>query len=74
LPAAAEIASVVHRGTLWEIPDAISALYTWIGENGYSAVGPYREIHHYWRENDLAAVPGGLDSVVIEMQLPVGKA
>jgi DNA-binding transcriptional MerR regulator len=73
LPAADEVASVVHRGPLWEVPDAISALFAWIGENGYSAVGPYREIHLFWCENDLAAVPGGLDSVMIEMQLPVGK-
>lgn len=74
LPAADEVASVVHRGSMWEIPDALSALYAWIGENGYSAAGPYREIHLYWRENDLAADPGKLDSVVIEIQLPVGKA
>ncbi len=73
LPAAGEAASVVHRGPLWEVPDVLSALFAWIGENGYSATGPYREIHHFWRENDLAAMPGGLDSVVIEMQLPVGK-
>jgi len=73
LPAADEVASVVHRGSLWEIPDALSALYAWIGENGYSAAGPYREIHHFWRENDKADVPGGLDSAVVELQLPVGK-
>ncbi len=73
LPAADEVASVVHRGPLWDVPEAISALFAWIGENGYSAVGPYREIHLFWRENDLAAVPGGLASVVIEMQLPVGR-
>lgn len=71
---AGEVASVVHRGPLWEVPDAISALFAWIGENGYSAVGPYREIHHFWRENDIAASPGGLKSVVVEMQLPVGRA
>jgi DNA-binding transcriptional MerR regulator len=70
---AAEVASVVHRCTLWEIPDTLSALFAWIAENGYSAVGPYRETHHFWRENDKAAEPGGLDSVVVEMQLPVGK-
>ena len=71
---AADVASVVHRCSPWEIPDVISALYAWIGENGYSAAGPYREIHPYWRENDLASKPGGLDSIVVEMQLPVAKS
>lgn len=70
---ACDVASVVHRGPLWDVPDAISALFAWIGENGCSAAGPYREVHLFWRENDLAASPGGLESVVIEMQLPVGK-
>jgi DNA-binding transcriptional MerR regulator len=74
LPAAREVASTVHRGPLWQVPDAISALFAWIGENGYFAAGPYREIHLFWRETELAKKLGGLDSVVIEMQLPVAKA
>src|SRR3712207_5773751 len=74
LPAAREVASTVHKGPLWQVPDAISALFAWIGENGYSAAGPYRELHLFWRETELAKKLGGLDSVVIEMQLPVAKA
>jgi DNA-binding transcriptional MerR regulator/effector-binding domain-containing protein len=73
LPAAKEVASVVHHGSLWGVPDAIGALFAWIGENGYSPAGPYREIHVFWRENDLAVTPGGLDSIVTELQLPVEK-
>ena len=49
---------MVHRGSMWEIPDALSALFAWIGENGYSSAGPYREMHLYWRENDRADTPG----------------
>jgi DNA-binding transcriptional MerR regulator len=73
LPAVPEVASVVHRGALWDVPDALAALFAWAGENGYASAGPYREIH-FWRENELAEKPDGLRSVVLEMQLPVEKA
>jgi DNA-binding transcriptional MerR regulator/effector-binding domain-containing protein len=74
LPAVPEAASVVHRGNLWDVPDAVSALFAWAGENGYASAGPYREIHLFWRENEIAEEPNGLRSVVLEMQLPVEKA
>lgn len=74
LPAVPEMASTIHRGRLRDVPEAVGALFAWAGENGYSATGPYREVHLFWREDDLAAVPGGLDSVTVEMQLPVQRA
>ena len=74
LPETPEMASIVHRGRLQDVPEAVGALFAWAGENGYSATGPYREVHLFWREDDLATVPGGLDSVTVEMQLPVKRA
>ncbi len=74
LPAVREMASVVHQGSAWEIPYAIIALFAWVGANGYSAAGPYREIHLYGRENELFRKdPASVGSIVVEIQLPVEK-
>ena len=74
LPAVPQMASVVHGGSAWEIPRAITALFAWIGANGYSAAGPYREIHLYGRENDLFRKdPANVSSILVEIQLPVEK-
>ena len=69
LPAVRMMASVLHHGSFYEVPDALVALYAWTGANGYTAAGPYREIHLFGRETELADV----NSVVIEMQLPVER-
>lgn len=75
LPAVAEMATVVHRGSAWEIPRAIAALFGWIGANGYAAAGPYRELHLYGRENDhFRADPTNADAVLLEIQIPVEQA
>lgn len=72
LPAVAETASVVHEGSAWDIPRAISALFGWIGANGYATAGPYRELHLYGRENDLfRADAANVDSILVEIQVPV---
>lgn len=72
LPAVREMASVVHEGSAWEIPRAISALFGWIGANGYATAGPYRELHLYGRENDLfRADSANIDSLLVEIQVPV---
>ena len=72
LPAVGEMASVVHRGSAWEIPQAITALFGWIGANGYATAGPYRELHLYGRENDLfRADSANVDSLLLEIQVPV---
>ena len=69
LPAAASVASVIHHGELWRIPDAIVALYAWVGMNGLQSAGAYREFHHGWRENQT---PGDdLCDITLELQLPV---
>jgi hypothetical protein len=61
---------VIHRGPMWENPDALSALFAWIGKSGYSSAGPYTSTG---AKTTQADTPGDLDSVVIEMQLRVAK-
>ena len=69
LPSAPILASVVHRGDFYDVPQAISALFIWVGTNGYTASGPYREMHLFGRENDLT----DLEHVTLEMQVPIEK-
>ena len=72
LPAVREMASVVHEGSAWDIPQAMTALFGWIGANGYATAGPYRELHLYGRENDLFRTdPTNVDSFLVEIQVPV---
>ena len=72
LPAVRQMASVVHEGSAWDIPQAITALFGWIGENGYASAGPYRELHLSGRENELfRADSANVDSVLVEIQVPI---
>jgi DNA-binding transcriptional MerR regulator len=69
LPATALLATVVHHGSLPQVIKAISALYAWIGTNGYVGCGPIREIHLFGSE-----LEGGRHSqVTLEVQVPVEK-
>lgn len=75
LPAVPNMASVVHHGSAYDIPQAVSALFAWVGENGYAASGAYREIHLFGRENDFIREDrANLDSLVVEVQIPVEAA
>jgi len=69
LPATPTLASVIHRGSFYDVPQAVSALFIWVGANRYTANGPYREIHLFGRENDLTDV----EHVTLEMQVPIEK-
>ncbi|MGQ0603573.1 MAG: MerR family transcriptional regulator [Anaerolineales bacterium] len=69
LPAAEQVASVIHRGPLWEVPQAIIALFTWIGANGFTSAGVIREHHLRWRELELTEKT--VEAVTLEMQIPV---
>jgi DNA-binding transcriptional MerR regulator len=70
LPAVDTVASVVHHGTIWGIPDAIVALYSWVGKNGLESAGAYRELHHGWRENQTPEHEL-FSEITLEIQLPV---
>ncbi len=70
LPAVPEMASVIYQGPAVGAGQAVTALWLWIGANGYTTRGPYREIHLYGREMELTS---GRAAVTIEMQVPVEK-
>ena len=72
LPPASLAASIVYKGNLWNIPDVVSNLYRWLGMNGYTSAGAYREIHLFGRELDLFATDPPEDGV-IEILIPIEK-
>jgi DNA-binding transcriptional MerR regulator len=70
LPAVDEMATVMHRGDMWDEIYAIIALYRWTYANGRVCVGPYRELHPHWRETEHE----NFGDVIVELQLPVAPA
>lgn len=67
LPAIPRAATVVHSGMLREITQAIAALFTWIGTNGYTSNGAIREIHLFGKETIRVRD----EPVVVELQVPI---
>jgi DNA-binding transcriptional MerR regulator len=67
LPAIALVASVFHSGMIYDITQAITALFTWIGANGYTSNGAIREIHLFGPET----VRVKEHPVVVELQIPI---
>ncbi|QLE58411.1 MerR family transcriptional regulator [Nostoc sp. TCL26-01] len=67
LPAIAQVASVVHSGMIRNITQAIIALFTWIGTNGYTTSGAIREIHLFGAETLRVRD----QPVVVELQVPI---
>ncbi|NJL38432.1 MAG: MerR family transcriptional regulator [Leptolyngbyaceae cyanobacterium SM1_4_3] len=63
----AQVASVVHSGMIHDVTQAIAALFTWIGTNGYTGSGAIREIHLFGPET----VRVRDEPVVIELQIPI---
>ncbi|MET1071190.1 MAG: MerR family transcriptional regulator [Umezawaea sp.] len=66
LPAVAEMATIVHRGSMEAVMPSVQALGRWIEANGYRSTGPSRELyleHHADR-----------DLWVTELQEPIGPA
>ena len=72
LPAVETMASVIHKGDMWDIGQAMVALYSWIGSHGYVSAGPYRELHLFWRELEIETEQ--FRNIVIEMQIPITRA
>lgn len=70
LPAVPQMASATFEGgDIWDIPEAVAALFAWAAENGYSSAGPMREVHHFGRELDHE----DHTSLVMEIQLPIER-
>jgi DNA-binding transcriptional MerR regulator len=69
LPAVETMASVIHKGDIWDAGQAMVALYSWIGSHGYASNGPYRELHLFWRELEIETEQ--FKNIVVEMQIPI---
>ena len=63
------VASLIYKGPFMGVGDGILALFTWLGVNGYSQIGPVRELHLFGRENHLH----DYNNVVVELQVPISK-
>lgn len=72
LPQTPLAASIVYNGDMWNIPDIVANLYRWLGINGYTSAGAYRELHLFGRELELFVndPPG---DAVIEILIPIEK-
>ncbi|MBH1942510.1 GyrI-like domain-containing protein [Mobilitalea sibirica] len=66
LPAVEKMACIVHKGPFSTIGKTFDALFSWIKENGYSKIGPIREIYHKgeWETNDT-------NEYITELQIPI---
>lgn len=74
LPGATLMASTIHHGVLFDIPQAIIALFAWIGTNGYRSAGAIREIHLFGREIDIPDNLAAYQQLrVMEIQVPVER-
>jgi len=77
LPSIATMACTIHHGPFITIHEAYDALFKWIHENGYSVMGPCREI--YLREAKHQEGSGSImvsqtdPNTMTEIQFPVGK-
>jgi len=69
LPAIEQMATVIHEGDMWDIGQAMVALYAWIGSHGYASAGPYRELHLFWRELEIETEQ--FKNIVVEVQTPI---
>ncbi|EFM09643.1 transcriptional regulator, MerR family [Paenibacillus curdlanolyticus YK9] len=67
LPSARLVASVVHQGAFMDVKDALLELFDWMGMNGYSPIGPVRELHLFGRENQCVDP----QNVIVELQVPI---
>lgn len=73
LPAEPTMASTIHNGLLWEIPEGIVALFAWIARNGFQSSGSIRELHHFGREYPVYRDESQFQPRVLELQIPVTK-
>ena len=68
LPAAPQMACVVHTGPVRGLATANAALYAWIQANGYHQTAPVREVCHADPVDDEARCE------LIELQMPVERS
>jgi effector-binding domain-containing protein len=69
LPAVETMASVIHKGDMWDIGQAMVALYAWLSSHDFVSAGPYRELHLFWRELEIETEQ--FKNIVVEVQIPI---
>jgi len=57
-----QVASALFKGEMDNFMQGYDALLKWIEANGYTVVGPFREVYHDFKQ---------MDDVEIEIQFPV---
>lgn len=67
VPGVNQVASVIHSGMMHDVTQAIAALFTWIGMNGYTSSGSIREIHLFGPETIRVRE----EPIVLEVQIPI---
>lgn len=60
------VASTVLNGSIWDIPEAITAITAWIKSSGYALQSPTFEIHHSGKETEKM----DFDNITFEFQTP----
>ncbi len=63
------VATCVHTGSYETTQETISAMMTWIKDNGYKAAGPVVE-----RYTDVDAATGNLENLKTEIWIPIKEA
>ncbi|MBN2547941.1 MAG: GyrI-like domain-containing protein [Anaerolineales bacterium] len=66
LPAVESMACAIHQGPYERLPEAYSALMTWVETHGYRMAGPNRDVY-------LQGPEAGAAAQVTEVQFPVQK-
>lgn len=65
-----EFAATIHKGSIYDIPQAMTALFAWVGGSGYEVAGSLREVHLSGRETSNT----DFEDITFEFQLPVAKS
>lgn len=60
------VASTIHQGSIYDITQAITALFSWLNASGYSSAGAIRELHLSGREE----ADTDFNAIMFELQIP----
>ncbi len=61
------LASTLHAGNIYDLPQAMTALFAWVGSNHYRPNGTIREIHLSGREESDT----DFSHILFEIQVPI---
>ena len=63
-------ATTIHKGSIYDLPMAITALFSWIHSSGYQVAGPIHELHLSGQETHDT----DFNAILFEFQIPVTGA